>query len=357
MDDSRLPLTRNIMDAEPGHRTVLVTGGSGYVGGWMIVALLQRGYRVRTTLRHLAREGAVRAAVASQIDPAGRLSCFAADLSGEQGWASAVQGCDFVLHVASPMGQGMPRGTDLVGPARDGTLRVVRAAANAGVRRVVVTSSTAATQPASTAGGGPVQTDEAGWTDPAEKGLSEYARSKMLAERAAWEFAEGASGGMTLATVLPGMILGPVIAKSVSGSVEVVSRMLQGKVPALPRIGFNLLDVRDLADLHIRAMEAPRAAGERFIAVSGFLWLADIARLLREHLGARAAKVPTRALPDLVLRLSAWFSAEAAFTAPMLGQRREFNLGKAETLLGWQPRPASQAVLDCAGSLIQQDLG
>ena len=250
----------------------------------------------------------------------------------------------------------MPRGTDLVSPAREGTLRVLRAAASAGVRRVVVTSSTAAAQPAIPADGEPVQTEEAGWTDPGEKGLSEYARSKTLAERAAWEFAEGSGGGLTLATVLPGMILDPVIAGSVSGSVEVVSRMLQGKVPALPRIGFSTLDVRDLADLHIRAMEAPAAAGQRFVAVSSFLWPADIARLLREHLGARAAKVPTRALPDFVLRLSAWFSAEAAFMAPMLGQRREFNPGKAETLLGWQPRPASQAVLDCAESLIRCNL-
>ena len=344
------------MDAKPENQSVLVTGGSGYVGGWIIVALLQRGYRVRTTLRHLAREGAMRAAVASQIDPADRLSRFAADLSSEQGWASAVRGCDFVVHVASPMGQGMPRGTDLVSPAREGTLRVLRAAAGARVRRVVITSSTVAAQPAVAAGGEPVQTDEAGWTDPAEKGLSEYARSKTLAERAAWEFTEGSSGGMALATVLPGMILGPVLAKSVSGSVEVVSRMLQGKVPALPRIGFSTLDVRDLADLHIRAMEAPPAAGQRFVAVSSFLWLADIARLLREHLGARAAKVPTRALPDFVLRLSAWFSAEAAFMAPMLGRRREFHSSKAETLLGWRPRPASQAVLDCAESLIRQNL-
>lgn len=346
------------MNPELNNQTVLLTGGSGYVGGWMVVALLQRGYRVRTTLRSLTREGEVRAAIAVQVDPADRLSFVAADLLGDGGWEGAVEGCDSVVHVASPMGQGMPKGTDLVGPAREGTLRVLRAAACAGVRRVVITSSTVAAQPPVVPGQTqPPRTDETAWTDPAEKGLSEYARSKTLAERAAWEFAEGLPpGAMTLATVLPGMILGPVMAKSVSGSVEAVSRMLTGRFPAIPRIGFSTVDIRDLADLHLRALEAPEAAGQRFLAVSDFLWLSDMAKLLREHFGARAAKVPTRALPDFVLRLAALFSAEARFMAPMLGQRREFNTTKARTLLDWRPRPAPRAVLDCADSLIRQGL-
>ena len=345
------------MHAEAGSKTVLVTGGSGYVGGWIIVALLRRGYRVRTTLRTLTRQVEVRAAVTREVDPEERLSCCAADLLDDQGWEEAVEGCDAVIHVASPMGQGMPKGTDLVRPAREGTLRILQAAAHAGVRRVVMTSSTVAAQPPKAADqSGDSTTDETVWTDPAEAKLGEYARSKTLAEGAAWEFVRRSRGGMTLSTVLPGMILGPVMAKSVSGSVEVVSRMLAGKVPAIPRIGFNTVDVRDLADLHLQAMEASAAAGQRFIAVSDFLWLADMAKLLRDHFGARAHRVPTRGLPDFVLRLAAWFSAEARFMAPMLGQRRKFSTAKAETLLGWQPRPASQAVLDCAASLLSQKL-
>ncbi len=345
------------MKTELGTETVLVTGGSGYVGVWIIAALLGRGYRVRATLRSLSREGEVRAAVAKTVDPRDRLSFCAADLLSDQGWPQAVEGCAFVVHVASPMGQGMPKGTDLVTPAREGTLRILRAAATAGVRRTVITSSTVAAQPPLTPGRSEAKpTDESAWTDPAEKGLSEYVRSKTLAERAAWEFMERSAGKMTLATVLPGMILGPVLAQSVSGSVELVSRMLTGRFPALPRIGFNTVDVRDLADLHLRAMEAPGAAGQRFLAVSDFLWMADTARLLREHLGAQGAKVPTRRLPDFVLRLVALFSWDARFMAALLGVRREFSIAKARTLLGWQPRPAAQAVLDCAESLVRQAL-
>ncbi len=345
------------MHAEAGSRTVLVTGGSGYVGGWMIVALLQRGYRVRTTLRSLTREAEVRAAVATEVDPGDRLSFFAADLLGDPGWKEAAEGCHAVMHVASPLGQGMPKGADLVTPAREGTLRILQAAARAGVRRVVITSSVVAAQPPLDSGqSARGKTDETVWTDPAEAKLSEYARSKTLAESAAWEFVQRSPSGMTLSTVLPGMILGPVMAKSVSGSVEVVSRMLTGRFPLIPRIGFGTIDIRDLTDLHLRAMETPAATGQRFIAVSDFLWMADTARILREHLGVRARKVPTRALPDFVLRLAALFSADARFMAPLLGVRREFSTAKAQTLLGWHPRPAPQAVLDCAESLLSRGL-
>ena len=356
----RIPTTTERGDttrAEADGHTVLVTGGSGYLGGWMIVALLQRGYRVRTTLRSLGREAEVRAAVTREVDPQDRLSFFAADLLGDQGWQEAVEGCHAVLHVASPMGQGMPKGTDLVTPAREGTLRLLKAAAHAGVRRVVITSSTVAAQPPTAAGQStPEKVDESVWTDPSETSLSDYARSKTLAERAAWEFVERSRGGPTLSTVLPGMILGPIMAKSVAGSVELVSRMLTGRFPLIPRIGFGTVDVRDLTDLHLRAMEAPAAAGQRFIAVSDFLWMSDTARILREHFGVRARKVPTRALPGFVLRLAALFSTDAQFMTPLLGVRHEYSTAKAETLLGWRPRPASQAVLDCAESIISQGL-
>ena len=352
----RIPQSNEILLAPEKKEAVLVTGGSGYVAGWIIVRLLQQGYRVRTTVRSLARVDAVRAAIAGQVDPQDRLSFSVADLLEDREWDEAVRGCDYVIHVASPMGQGEPK-ADLVRPARDGTLRVLRAAREANVRRVVLTSSTVAAKgPKKPAGALLAATNESTWTDPEEKGLKEYDRSKTLAERAAWEFAEQSAGRLELTTILPGMILGPVMTSSISGSVELISRMLTGKVPALPRIGFSIVDVRDLADLHVQAMLAPQAAGQRILGVGDFLWMADIAKLLRENFGQRASKVPTRLLPDFILRFAALFQYEARFMAPMLGQRTHFDVSKAAQLLGWHPRPASEVVLECASDLLRQHL-
>ena len=335
---------------------MLVTGGSGYAAGWVIVRLLRHGYRVRTTIRDLSRVDAIRIAIAGQIDPQDRLSFSVADLLIDVGWDDAVRDCDYVIHVASPMGQGEPK-ADLVSPARAGTLRVLRAAREAGVRRVVLTSSTvAAKRPHKPGEALSTAADENTWTDAEEPGLKEYDRSKTLAERAAWEFAEQSAGKLELTTILPGMILGPVMTKSVSGSVELIHRMLTGRVPALPRIGFSIVDVRDLADLHVQAMLAPQAAGQRILGVGDFLWMADIAKLLRENLGQKASKVPTRLLPDVVLRFVALFHYEARFMAPMLGKRTQFDVSKAANLFGWRPRPASDVVLECAGDLIRQHL-
>ena len=336
--------------------TVLVTGGSGYIAGWIIVQLLEQGYRVRTTVRSLSREAAVRNAVAGQIDPEDRLCFSVADLLQDDGWSDAVSGCNYVMHVASPMGQGEPK-ADLLQPAREGTIRVLRAARNAGVQRVVLTSSTVAAKRSPKHGEvASAATNESTWTDPEEKGIGAYARSKTLAERAAWEFAEQANGTIELTTILPGMVLGPVMTGAISGSVELISRMLIGKVPALPRIGFSVVDVRDLAALHVRAMRAPEAAGQRFLGVGDFLWMADMAKLLRDNLGQQASKVPTRRLPDFILRLAALFQYEARFMAPMLGQRTQFDVSKAAMLLDWHPRPAPEVVLACARDLIRQHL-
>ena len=333
----------------------MVTGGSGYIAGWIIVQLLKQGYRVRTTVRSLSREAAVRNAIATQIDPQDRLSFSVADLLKDDGWSGALSGCNYVLHVASPMGQGEPK-ADLLRPAREGTIRVLKASCEAGVQRVVLTSSTVAAKRSLKDGEIASATNESTWTDPEEKGLGSYARSKTLAERAAWEFAEQANGTMELTTILPGMVLGPVMTGTISGSVELISRMLTGRVPALPRIGFSVVDVRDLAALHVHAMRAPEAAGQRFLGVGDFLWMADIAKLLRDNLGQAAAKVPTRRLPDFILRAAALFQYEARFMAPMLGQRTQFDVSKAASLLHWHPRPASEVVLACASDLIRQHL-
>ncbi len=331
--------------------TVLVTGGSGYIGGWCVIGLLQQGYRVRTTVRDLAREAGVRAALGTVVDPGAALSFHAADLTSDAGWDAAAQGCDYVLHVASPLGVPEPRDPqDLIVPARDGALRALNAAIKAGARRVVMTSSVAATSMASSHADGVC--DETVWTDPNDPGAGAYTRSKTIAERAAWDLMASSGGATSLATVNPALVLGPVLGKDFSDSVQVVQRLLSGKIPGLPRLGFNIVDVRDVADLHIRAMTAPEAAGQRFIAAGDFAWMADLAALLRARLGDAAAKVPTRKAPDILLRFASLFDRDLKTVTPGLGRKRTFTSAKAQAMLGWRPRPMEETVLECARSLI-----
>jgi dihydroflavonol-4-reductase len=332
-------------------QTVLVTGGSGYIGGWCVATLLERGHTVRTSVRDLAREGAVRAAIATVVDPGDRLSFHALNLTSDEGWDAAAQGCDFVLHVASPLGVPEPKDpNDLIVPARDGAVRALKAAIKAGVKRVVMTSSVAATS--APPGDPDGVSDETVWTDPGLPGVGAYTQSKTIAERAAWDLMASESGETSLATVNPALVLGPVMGSDFSDSVQVVQRLLTGKVPGLPRLGFNLVDVRDVADLHVRAMTAPAAAGQRFIAASDFKWMEDIAHILRAHLGAQAAKVPTRKAPDFLIRLASIFDRDLQSVTSGLSRQREFTSAKAQDLLGWRPRSGEEAVLDCARSLI-----
>ncbi len=333
--------------------TVLVTGGSGYIGGWCIVPLLQQGYTVRTTVRSLSREAEVRARLAAEA-PTDKLSFFAADLLSDAGWDEAATGCDYVLHVASPLGVGGATAETLIKPAREGAIRAVRAAIKAGVKRVVLTSSVSATDPPMDAPFG--TTDETVWTDPAGKGVSAYAQSKTLAERAAWDLIGREGGATSLAVVNPGLVLGPVLGADYSDSVQVVERLMTGRVPGVPRLGFSLVDVRDVADLHLKAMLAPGAAGQRFIAAHDFRWMAEIAEVLRARLGPKAAKVPTRKVPDLVVRLVSLFDKDLREVTPYLGQKRVFSSAKAQTLLGWRPRPVDETIVDCAESLIAHGL-
>jgi dihydroflavonol-4-reductase len=337
-----------------GGETVLVTGGSGYIGGWCVASLLQRGYVVRTTVRDLAKEPAARAAIAGVADPGNRLSFHALTLTSDDGWDAAMEGCDYVLHVASPLGVAEPKDPDvLIKPAREGAQRAIRAAVRAGVKRVVLTSSVAATSKGAL--NGDWTSDETHWTDPKAPGVSAYAQSKTLAERAAWELIETAGGKTTLATVNPALVLGPVMSGDFSDSVQVVERLLTGRVPGLPRLGFNVVDVRDVADLHIRAMTAPEAAGQRFVAAGTYAWMADIAAILKANLPpAAAAKVPTRRVPDFVLRLVGLFDKELASVTPSLGHKHDNSSAKARSLLGWKARPLEDTILDCANSLVAQ---
>jgi nucleoside-diphosphate-sugar epimerase len=339
-----------------GEQTVLVTGGSGFLGGWCLAELLQRGYRARTTVRDLAREAEVRANVGSQVEVGDRLTVLKADLNADQGWAEAIDGCDYVLHVASPFPPAQPKDPDeLIVPARDGTLRVLRASLGAGVKRVVVTSSVAAVRnagPESNSQGR--ELTEADWTDPDNPQLTPYTRSKTIAERAAWDYMRAQGAEDRLATVQPGAIIGPVLGDDRSYSLQAVERMLTGRMPGLPRLGFSFIDVRDVASLEVGAMTAADAGGQRLIAAASFLWLSEVAAILREQLGPDARKVPRRRVPDVLVRMLALFDPEVRSVIGELGQKTTYSVENARRRVGWTPRPIEATIVDCARSLLPQ---
>lgn len=338
-------------------KQVLVTGGSGFVGAHCILALLAQGYRVRTTVRTLSREDRVRAMLAAggAPDAGDALSFVAADLGAEEGWSAAADGCEYVLHVASPFPLRSPKNeNELIAPARDGALRVLRAARDGGVKRVVLTSSFAAvgygSEPASR-----IYTEE-DWSVPDTK-LGAYAKSKTLAERAAWHYVESEGGALELATVNPVAIYGPVLGPGLSTSVELVRHLLDGSLPGLPRVSSAVVDVRDVADLHLLAMTSPAAAGERFLASAGPpVSMSEMAGMLREQLGSAAAKVPTRVLPDWTVRLGAVFVRDMREVSGRLGTVRDASNQKAREVLGWDPRSSEEALVATAESLIRLGL-
>jgi dihydroflavonol-4-reductase len=335
-------------------QTVLVTGGSGYVAGWCIAELLKRGYAVRTTVRSAAKGETVRAAVASEVDPGDRLAFAVADLMDDAGWDAAMAGCDYVLHVASPLGGGAGKTADeLVRPAREGTLRVLNAAVKAGAKRVVLTSSCAAATPPKL--GVDTVSDETVWGDPEAQARDFYRLSKTLAEKAAWEFM-ARHPGTEFATVLPSGVFGPLLSAETLGSVQFIQRLVDGRMPRIPNVGLNIVDVRDLAVAHVLAMTAPGASGQRLIANGDFMWMKEIAAVLRARLGGKAAKVPTKILPDVVVNLGARFSLALHTLKPLLNRSHRFSSEKARRVLGWSTRPASETVVDCAESLFAKGL-
>jgi nucleoside-diphosphate-sugar epimerase len=337
--------------------TILVTGGSGFIGSHCILQLLAAGHQVRTTVRNLKREPEVRTLLkAGGADPGNRLSFFATDLENDAGWKEAVTGCEYVLHVASPFPPSIPKHEDeLIVPAREGTLRVLRAARDAGVKRVVLTSSFAAIgyghEPQST------PFNETSWTEPNGDDVLPYTKSKTLAERAAWDFITKEDGKLELAVINPVGVFGPVLGSDYATSILLVKRLMDGAMPGCPRLYFGVVDVRDVADLHIRAMTHPAAKNERFLAVAGdFMSIQDIARVLKGRMGAAAKKVPTRQLPDWLVRLAAMRDPAAKQILPELGKIKNATNEKARRTLGWTPRPNEEAILATAESLVRLGL-
>jgi nucleoside-diphosphate-sugar epimerase len=337
--------------------TILVTGGSGFVGSHCILQLLAAGHQVRTTVRNLKRESDVRALLKEGgAEPGDRLSFIAADLENDAGWLEAVTGCDYVLHVASPFPQSIPKHEDeLIVPAREGALRVLRAARDAGVKRVVLTSSFAAIGYGHKEQKAPF--NETIWTDLEGDDVRPYAKSKTLAERAAWDFIASEGSDLELSVINPVGIFGPVLGPDYATSILIVQRLMDGAVPGCPKLYFGVVDVRDVADLHIRAMTDPAAKGERFLAVAGdFMSMQDIARVLKNHMGAAAKRVPTRQLPNWLVRIAAMRDPAVQQIVPELGKVKNATNEKARRLLGWTPRSNEESIVATAESLVRLGL-
>jgi nucleoside-diphosphate-sugar epimerase len=337
-------------------KCVLVTGGSGFIGSHCVLALLNAGYRVRTTVRSLEREAGVRAMLKEGgAEPGDRLSFVVADLEKETGWLEAVTGCKYVLHVASPTLQNSPRHEDdMIVPAREGSLRVLRAARDAGVDRVVMTSSFGAIGYGHKPQTAPF--NEQDWTD-LNGDVPIYQKSKTLAERAAWDFVTSEGEGLELSVINPTGVFGPVLGPDYSPSIRLIQRLMDGAMRGCPRLTFGFVDVRDVADLHLRAMMHPAAKGERFLAVAGdSMSILDVAKVLKNHLGSSAKRVPTKELPNWLVRVAAIRDPAVRPLVAQLGDIKNATSEKAQRLLRWTARSNDESIADTAQSLMRLGL-
>lgn len=343
------------MSHDPAQTTVLVTGASGFIAQHIIVRLLGAGYRVRGTVRSLARADEVRAAItrAAGADPGERLTLVAADLMRDEGWREAVRGCRFVLHVASPLPSRPPKHEDeLIVPARDGALRVLAAAVAERVERVVMTSSVAAVLYGHARDGSRVY-DESDWSR-LDAGVGAYEKSKTIAERAAWDYLAGlpADRRIELVTINPALVLGPLLTPDFSTSGEVVRKLLRRELPGCPDVGWAVVDVRDVADAHVAAMTTPAAAGQRFIVAIEHAAMRDVAVVLDRHFRPRGYKVPTRRVPGWMLKLVSLWDPAARLAVGELGKRQDLSTQKARELLGFRPRSLEEMVVAMGESMI-----
>ncbi|WP_250009073.1 aldehyde reductase [Actinoplanes sp. M2I2] len=336
---------------------VLVTGGSGFIAGHIILQLLEQGCQVRATVRSLKREDSVRAILrdAGMMNDE-HLSFAAAELMDDKGWPTAVAGCDFVIHVASPVHtDNSGDENDVITPAREGTVRVLRAARDAGVKRVVLTSAFHAISWGHQHRDRPFTEED--WSVLDGPGVDAYAKSKTLAERDAWDFITNEGNGLELTTICPVAVVGPVMGKDISGTNHIVQRSLDGSMPGYPNVYIPFVDVRDVAAAHLLAMATPTAAGQRFLISAGAaMAMKQVGALLKAHLGDAAKKVPTRSIPNAVVRLAAIFNKEFRPIVPDLGYAKKVSNAKAQRVLGWHPRDTDEAILAAATTMIQKDL-
>ncbi|PIQ49322.1 MAG: nucleoside-diphosphate sugar epimerase [Cytophagales bacterium CG12_big_fil_rev_8_21_14_0_65_40_12] len=332
---------------------VLLTGITGFLGSHTAIQLLNKGYQVTGTLRDQSRMEEIKAVIAQHTDKIENLSFAVADLNDHKIWGELTQNIDFVQHIASPFPRTLPKNEDdLIRPAKEGTLAILNAASKNGVKRVVLTSSTGSIIYGKSADQRSTTFTENDWTDTNNTADSTpYFRSKTIAERAAWEFIKNDKSGMELATICPGAILGPVLEKDFGTSANIVLKIMDGSTPAIPRIGFDMVDARSVAELHVLAMEKPEAANQRFIGSSGYYSFKEVADIIREAYPTR--KVPKQLLPNFMVRFISNFDKALKPILIDLGTERKLDNSKAKKLLGWKPIDNKEAVLSCAKSILQ----
>lgn len=334
--------------------TVVVTGATGFIARHVIVQALDLGYTVRGTARSTSAGDRLRSELREFIaDPTslGRFDVVAADLTRDEGWAEAVRGASHVLHVASPIPSQPPKDPDeLLVPAREGTLRVLRAARDGGAQRVVLTSSLAAVLYG-------VDRDkvftEADWSNPDDRRIGAYERSKTLAERAAWEFIEGEGNGLELAVINPGLVLGPLCGPAASTSNEAVMKLMNRDFPACPDFTYAMVDARDVAAAHLAAMTSPASAGQRYLCALDSCSLRDVAAILAAQYGPLGYRIPTGNLPNLMVRLVAKFDKVAALAMNDLSNPQNIDNAKVRALLGRPLRSLDEMTLATAASLVR----
>jgi dihydroflavonol-4-reductase len=338
------------------NKNVLLTGVTGFLGAHTTIQLLEQGYEVTGTMRNLKKADHIRNVIGKYTSHTGHLHFAEADLMDEDVWDTLMPGMNFVQHIASPFPQVMPKHEDeLIIPAKKGTLNILRAASAHGVQRVVMTSSSGAMMYGREANHKDDTYDESDWTDIRnKKDTTPYLRSKTIAEKAAWDYIAQNNSGMELVTVCPGAILGPVLEKDSGTSAAIVIKLMDGSMPGLPDLRFDIVDVRSIADLLLRAMQQPEAANERFAGSAGFCTLKDIAEMLQDKYPGR--KIPIRMLPNFIVRIFSYFETSLKPVLLDLGAERKIDSTKAQQQLGWRPRSKQEAVLACAESAVNLQL-
>jgi len=335
------------------NKRVLLTGISGFLGSHTAIQLLNKGYKVTGTVRNLSRANELKTIIQKHTPHIAHLNIVEADLNAETKWKELTKNIDFIQHIASPFPRVLPKHeSELIDPAKNGVLSILKYASANNVKRVVVTSSIAAVVYGKNKNELHTTFTENDWTNESnKKDSTPYFRSKTIAEKAAWEFITTDQSGLELVTVLPGAILGPVLEEDFGTSANIVIKTIDGSMPAIPKIGVDIIDVRSVADLLIKAMELPQANQQRYFASSGYLSFKDIAEILKKEYPDR--KIPSRELPDFLIKLLSIFEIALKPILIDLGIKRKIDRSKAYKELNWQPLPIEEAILSCAGSVIE----